>query len=111
MEKIETEGFNVLEEKEKKEVLNIFNESYKKIKELLKNNLSLKFQLRIYEKKKGKKYSIHGEVIYPGQIITAQAHDYDIARTAHKLINKIEKGIEKKFHSSDWGREKSKMKR
>ncbi len=111
MEKIEKEGFNVLDKKEREAIDKIINESYKRIKQLLRNDLDMKFQLKVYEKKKGKKYSIHAEAVYPGRIVTAQAHDYDIARTAHKLISKIENAIEKKFHSSDWGREKSKIKR
>ena len=55
----EREGFNILS-KEEKEMLNkIFEEGFQKIERLLKNSTVLKLQLRMHEKKKGKKYSIH----------------------------------------------------
>ena len=97
MEKIEKEGFEILDKEEKKILDEIFDDYFPKIQRLIKKDLALKFQLRMHEKKKSKKYSIHVEAIYPGKIITAQAHDYDLAKTAHKAMKKLEEEIRHKF--------------
>ena len=97
---LEKEGFDILGMEERNMLDELFESYFPKIKRLIKNNLTLKLQLRMHEKKKGKKYSIHVEAIYPGRIITAQAHDYDLERTAHKAMKRLDEEIRHKFKIS-----------
>lgn len=102
MEPIEIRGVNLLTEEEKKLADELLNEYYPKIQRRIKNIISLKVHIKEY-KKDGtrKKYSINVSVINSTDVFEANAHDWDFARTMHKVLNKIENEIEGRFHSSN----------
>lgn len=102
MEKIEVVGINNLTEEEKKIANNLLKEYIPKIERLVKNDILIKMHVKEYKKDgKGKKYSLHFEVIFSGTMLHSDAWDYDLSRTIHKAMKKIESEAEHKFHSSE----------
>mgnify|MGYP001595894137 CR=1 FL=1 len=103
MNSIEITGIEILTEKEKEVADKLLKEYYLKIQRQLKKIISLKLYIKEYKKEgKGKKYSINIEVIAPApKIFKANAHDWDFARTLHKVLNKIINEIEHELHVSE----------
>jgi len=103
---IETIGFDILNEKDKKDFENLFSEYSKKIQHKLKNIESIRIHLKEHNYKretsdKNKKFSIHVLVIYSGKTIEADAFDWNFKRALHKVLSKIEQAAEHAFHTSD----------
>lgn len=101
MVNLETKGFEILTQKTKEEFQKIWEEYSKKIERRLKNTESIKIHLKEYSPGGKTKFSIHALVSYAGKSIEAEAFDWDLKRTFHKVFNKIEQQIEHAFHVSD----------
>jgi len=103
---LETIGFDVLNEKDKKDFQKLFSEYSKKIQRRLKNMESIRIHLKEHNCKgeisdKRKKLSIHVLAVYSGKTIEADASDWDFRRVLHKVFSKIEQAAEHAFHTSD----------
>ncbi|MGD2072616.1 MAG: hypothetical protein PVG65_03915 [Candidatus Thorarchaeota archaeon] len=103
MKAIEVKGVSVLNSSQTTLANKILNEYYVKIQRQLKNFTSLKLHVKAYEKGNGsrKKYSLRVEVISPTRKFESNAHDWDFARTLHKVLNKVINEIEHETHASD----------
>jgi len=99
---IEIVNAEVLKEKEKEIANKLLEEYYFKIKRMIKKEFLLKTNFKEYEKDGKKvKYSINAEAIFSGKMINSSSWDYDLARTIHKAMKKIESEIEHKFRVSE----------
>ena len=98
---LKTIGFEVLTEKTKKDFQKLWEEYSKKIENKLKNVESVKIHLKEHSPGGRIKFSIHTAVSYSGKVLEADAVDWDLKRTFHKVFNKIENEIEHTFHVSD----------
>lgn len=99
---IDITGIENLTEEERGIADKLLNEYYSKIQRLVKNVLSLKVNIKEYDKNGKKvKYSINIEVIFSGKTMSSSSWDYDLARAIHKSMIKIENEIEHRFHSSE----------
>src|SRR3990172_2014039 len=98
---LQTIGFEILAEKTKGEFQKLWDEYSKKIERKLKNVESIKIHLKEYNPGGKTKFSIHAIVAYSGKSMEADAVDWDLKRTFHKVFNKIENEIEHNFHLSD----------
>jgi ribosome-associated translation inhibitor RaiA len=102
MNPIEFVGTELLGEKDRETANTLLNEYYPKIKRMLKNEISLRVHLK-EANVMGKKirYTLNAKVIAPTQILETSATDWDLARTIHKAMEKIETEIEHKFKVSE----------
>lgn len=92
----------ILNDKERIIAKKLFNEYYLKVQRLVKNSFSLKVHIKEHEKEgKKRKLSINAKVICSGKVFTANAFDWDLARTIHKVMNKILNEIEHHYHVSE----------
>lgn len=98
---LKTIGFEVLTENTKNEFQKLWEEYSNKIERKLKNTESVRIHLKEYSPGGKTKFSIHALVSYAGKSIEADAYDWDLKRTFHKVFNKIEQEIEHTFHVSD----------
>ena len=98
---LKTIGFEILTEKTKDEFQKLWDEYSKKIERKLKNTESIKIHLKEHNHGGKTKFSIHVVVANSGKSIKAEAVDWDLKRTFHKVFNKIENQIEHTFHVSD----------
>lgn len=98
---LQTVGFEILTEKTRNEFNGLWEEYSKKIERKLKNAESCRIHLKEYSPGGKTKFSIHVLVSYAGKSIEANASDWDLRRTFHKVFNKIEQEIEHKFHVSN----------
>ena len=99
---IHAAGIDTLNEKQKQLVNRLLNEYYKKVQRQLKNEVFFEFHIKNYEKDgKSKKFSIQIKVVVGIQVFEAKASDWDLARTIHKVMNKVMNEIEHKLHVSD----------
>ncbi len=102
MELIQIKGIKNLIDEEKKLFNKLLNEYYPKIQRKLKNIIFLEVHIKKYEKDgKRKKYTINIKVVDGANVFEANAHNWDFARTMHKVLKKIENEIESRFHSSE----------
>lgn len=103
MKQIEISGIELLNEEEKEIVDKLFSEKYKKIQRMIKNDISLKINIKEYKKEgKRKKYSIDVGVFSSfKKIFKANAFDWELARTIHKVLNKLTNEIEHQLHISE----------
>ncbi len=107
MVNLKTIGFEVLTEKTKEEFQKLWNEYSKKIENKLKNIESIKIHLKEHSPGGRIKFSIHAAVNYSKKVLEADAVDWDLKRTFHKVFNKIETEIEHIFHVSDQHKKKN----
>ena len=90
-------NLHVLEDFEKPTVNKLVNEYSGKIERLVNNPLIV-IQFKKYDKAGKKvKYSIHARVDAPSLLASAEAADWDLARTLHKVFNKVESELKHKF--------------
>ena len=107
---IEITNIQLLDEKEREIANRLFNEYHSKIERMIKNPLLLKISIKNYKKAGEKvKYSLNAEAVFAGEkVISSSAWDWDLTRTIHKLMIKIENEIEHKFHIEDLTRKSRK---
>jgi len=103
---LETIGFNVLNEKDKRDFQKLFEEYSKKIQHKIKGIELIKIHLKEHNYEgniadKNKKFSIHVKVIGPMKSIEADAFDWDFKRTIHKVFKKMIEEAEHASHSSN----------
>jgi len=98
---LETKGFDVLTPKTKEDFQRLWEGYSKKIERKLKNIESCRIHIKEYSHGGKIKFSIHVLVTYAGKIMEADAVDWDLNRTFHKVFRKIEEEIEHKFRVSD----------
>ena len=98
---LQTIGFEILTEKTKNEFQKLWEEYSKKIERKLKNTESIRIHLKEYNAGGKTKFSVHVLINYSGKSMDAEAVDWDLNRTFHKVFNKIENEIEHTFHLSD----------
>ena len=98
---LKTKGFDALTPKTKEDFQKLWGEYSKKIERKLKNIESCKIHLKEYSPGGKTKFSIHVLVTYAGKAMEADAWDWDLNRTFHKVFTKIEQEVEHKFHVSD----------
>jgi hypothetical protein len=102
---IRTKGLEVLKEGEKRDVEELSRKYCQKIGRKLRGISSIIVHLKEYSRLGlRKKYSIHARVVYSGKSLEADAFDWDLRRTIHKLFRKVEEELEHKFHLSDKGK-------
>ena len=105
---LETVGFEILTEKTRSEFQKLFDEYSKKIGRRLKDARSFQIHLKEYNFGGKTKFSIHVLASYYGKSIEADAADWDLKRTFHKALKKIEEQIEHIFHVSDQNKKRGK---
>ncbi|MBI2004508.1 hypothetical protein HYS72_03540 [Candidatus Pacearchaeota archaeon] len=103
---LKTIGFEILTEKTKEEFQKLWNEYSKKIENKLKNVEAVKIHLKEHNHGGKTKFSVHVAVDYSGKLMDAEAVDWDLKRTFHKVFNKIETEIEHTFHLSEQNKRK-----
>jgi len=95
-------GIETLNEKQKQLVNRLFNLYYKKVKRQLKNEVSFEVHIKSYEKEgKANKFSINVRVVVGREVFEANADDWDLSRSIHKVMKKIMSEIEHKLHVSN----------
>ena len=104
---LQTKGFEILTQKTRDEFQKIWDEYSAKIERKLKNAESFRVHIKEYSPGGKTKFSIHAVVDYAGKSMEANASDWDLRRTFHKVFNKIEQEIEHRFHVSDQNKHKS----
>ncbi len=90
-------GLDSLNLLEKAKLRNIIESRYTKISRILKEPSDLSINLKLHEKEKKKKYSIHGRLECASKVFSAKAFDWDIKKVSHEITNKIESEVRKKF--------------
>ena len=99
---IHVKGIDLLSEKEKQLITHLLNEYSVRIQRQIKNITSFNFDLKKYEKTgKMQKFSVHARVKGLTGSFEADYGDWDLARTIHKVFNKLMNEIEKRLHISD----------
>ncbi|MBS3071113.1 hypothetical protein J4407_02325 [Candidatus Pacearchaeota archaeon] len=100
---LQTIGFDLIDENDKKDFDKIFEEYSERIQKKLKNISSFTIHLKEYNKEGArKKFCVYIHILAPTRVaFKAEAFDWDFKRTLHKAFNKIEQEIEHKFHLSD----------
>lgn len=100
-------GFESLKEEEKAEVNRILEASYEKIKRKTRTDFILKVVLKVYSKPgedgkdKRKKYSVQASISGSVRSFDASADDWDLNKTLHKVLIKLENEVEHAFHASE----------
>ncbi len=96
-------GFDMIEEQDRKDFEKIFNDYMEKSQKRMKNISSFNIDLKEYKKESNrKKFSIHLRIaIDTKNKFEAEAADFDLKRTLHKLFKKIDEQLEHRFHTSD----------
>ena len=98
---IDIQGIEELDEKEKIRTIQLIEEYYPKIERQLKNVISLNIHIKIYDKGGKKKYSIQAKLKSSINAFESNASDWDFAKTIHKVMNKLQNEVEKRFHVSE----------
>jgi len=98
---LKTKGFDALTPKTKEDFQKLWEEYSKKIGRKLKNIESCRIHIKEYSPGGKTKFSIHVLVTYAGKAMEADAADWDLNRTFHKVFTKIEQEVEHKFRVSD----------
>jgi len=98
---LQTKGFEILTGKTRDDFQKLWEEYSEKVGRRLKNVESVRIHLKEYSPGGKTKFSIHALVSYAGKSMEAEASDWDLRRTFHRVFNKIEQEIEHKFHVSD----------
>ena len=102
MEAIQIVGLEKLEKSEKDAVKLLVGEHFTKIQRHLKDIDAIILNIKEYNKEgKRKKFSLHLRAMAPVHIFEADAADWDLRRTVHKVFEKLENELEHHFHSSD----------
>ncbi|MBD3313585.1 hypothetical protein GF345_04025 [Candidatus Woesearchaeota archaeon] len=98
MEKIQYKGVNDLSEQEKDTVEKLSSEYYEKIIRELQNLTSVELHVKTHDTDgKQKRFEIMAKVSAPTRIFEASYEDWDLARTLHKVFQKLENQIKKAF--------------
>ncbi len=101
MEQIQYKGVNELSPEEKRVVDKLSSEYYGKIQRELQNITSVELHVKTFDSEgRQKRYLIKAKVSAPTRIFEAEYEDWDIARTLHKVYNKLENQIRKRFKKS-----------
>ena len=98
---LQTKGFEILTEKTRNDFQKLWQEYSEKIERKLKNTEAVKIHVKEYSPGGKTKFSIHVLVKYAGKALEADAADWDLKRTFHKVFNKIMEEAEHRFHISD----------
>lgn len=102
MEEIEIQNVEILTPEEKESAEKILNDYCKKIKRLVKSDLKLKVHIKEYNKEgKRRKFSINIDLHFSGRRLKSDAADWDLTRTLHKNMIKLQNEIEHEFHVTD----------
>jgi ribosome-associated translation inhibitor RaiA len=106
MNNLQLKGVDALSENEKKEVEEILNDSYEKIKRKTKTDFLLKVVVKGYSKnpenkEKRKKYSVQAQISGAVRNFEASANDWDLRKVLHMVVQKLEQEVEHAFHSSE----------
>ena len=89
-------GLKELTPIEQAKLRNIAEKEYETLKNLYKNLMDLKIDVKVYGKEK-KKYSIHAKIEGPSRIITADATDWDITKVTRQVTIKLKNEVKKHF--------------
>lgn len=102
MEEVEIKNIEILSPEEKEKTKKLLEEYLKKIKRLIKDNPKLIMHIKEYNTEgKQKKFSINIDLHFSGRRIKSEATDWDLTRTIHKSMIKLQNEIEHIFHTSD----------
>ena len=89
-------GLEHLDTLENAKIQKIAQRAYPKMERMVKNPF-LRITIKKYNTTgKRSKISLHARIAAPSIICLSTAHDWDIARAAHKVFDKLEKEIEHK---------------
>jgi len=101
-EEVEIKNIEILTEEEREVTKKILSDYLKKIKRLVKDSPKIKAHIKEYNKEgKQKKFSINIDLHFSGRRLKSDAADWDLAKTLHKCMIKIQNEIEHIFHTSD----------
>lgn len=89
-------GLNSLEKKESDVVRGLAVEYYDRILRDLPQAL-LVLNTKIYDQEGKKKFSLHARINAPGIVLVTEAADWDLRRTVHKVMKKMERELQHKF--------------
>ncbi len=108
---IEFIDLKILNEEEIPILNKLVKEYYTKFERDLKNP-KLIIHFKKYKKSGNQvKYSIHSRIDSPSIILSANAHDWDFARTLHKVFKKLEQEFQHKFKTEGQKQERFHPKR
>ncbi len=100
-------GLDKLTLLEKIKLKNIAESKYSKISRLFQDKpADVSINVKIYDKEKKRKYSLHGKVEAATRIFSASASDWDIKKTTHEVMDKLESEVKKQFkpQTKEWRR-------
>lgn len=89
-------GLNGLEKKESDIIKGLAVEYYNRVLRDLPQAL-LVLQVKIYKEEGKQKFSMHARINHPSIVLAAQAADWDLRRTVHKVMKKIERELQHKY--------------
>ncbi len=99
---VHASGVNLLDEEEKKKVSELLEGYHQKIQRHFDNDVFLDLHVKEYNKEgKRKKYSLNAFLHGATGKIEADAHDWELTRTLHKVMKKLLGEIEHKFRVSE----------
>lgn len=101
---IDYSGLNELPEQEQEILKELVVEYSEKLDIKLPPTTRVAIDVKLYGKKgERKKYSIHARLNVPDQVLTAEATDWDLERTAHKVMKKVEAELKHTFKDIERG--------
>jgi len=101
---IDYSGISALTELEKELIKKLILSYGEKLDTKLPPNTRIAINIKLYEKTgERKKYSIHARLNVPDQVLVAEAADWDLEKTTHKVMKKIEAELNHVFKDLDRG--------
>ena len=99
--KIGLKGIDGLEDEEKNSVKQVMIADLSKLERGIVLELA-DVHIKIYnEEGNRKKYSVHLRVSISEKVFEANAHDWDLRKALHMVVDKLANELEKRFHLSD----------
>lgn len=104
---IDYTGLDALEEAEQESIKNLIIEYAEKLDSKLSPDARLEMNIKLYKEEGGrKKFSLNAKLDAPAQILTAEAADWDLEKTTHKIMKKIESALKATFKDIERGYQK-----
>ena len=82
-----------------------------KLERDLPKEFKLAFHCKLHKKQGKQKYSFHGRVNTPNFLFSSEASDWDLRRTVHKVMKKLERELQHKYKTEGQPQEKLRPKR
>lgn len=94
---IKYSGLNDLDLMEQTKLKNIAEKEYDILKRMYNNIMDLSINIKVYDKEKRKKYSVHARIEGPSKIFSASDADWDINTVTRSVLIKLRNELQKQF--------------